>query len=174
MPESSRSQRVVRPLITPRIPFQLQPLPPPPPTITLRKNFRGVVKAISDPSRRSPFTAVPIPIVSTSAGGDAAPAAQRTRCSKMVEADQDSTEEDADMGADMDGESEFELSSVKSEFHPFGGSEDTGPLTFTIPKPAGEAGWLQSGGYNLEKTLGWPKEEFDEIQVSHTIFIEFD
>jgi hypothetical protein len=34
-----------------------------------------------------------------------------------------------------------------------------------IPKPVGEAGRPHSGGYNLKEVLGWPKTDFDKIQV---------
>ncbi|KDR65034.1 hypothetical protein GALMADRAFT_217705 [Galerina marginata CBS 339.88] len=32
-----------------------------------------------------------------------------------------------------------------------------------IPKPGGEAGKTNSGGYNLEKALGWTKKRYDEF-----------
>lgn len=34
-----------------------------------------------------------------------------------------------------------------------------------IPKPVGEAGRPNSGGYNLERKLKWEKEVFEEIKV---------
>jgi hypothetical protein len=38
-----------------------------------------------------------------------------------------------------------------------------------IPKPAGDAGRPGSGGYNLERSLAWRKDEFKRLKVSHTI-----
>lgn len=38
-------------------------------------------------------------------------------------------------------------------------------LLSKIPKPPGEAGRPKSGGFNLEETLLWLKEYFNDIQV---------
>lgn len=35
-----------------------------------------------------------------------------------------------------------------------------------IPKPAGEVGKSGSGGFNLERTLGWDHERYEEFTVS--------
>jgi hypothetical protein len=34
-----------------------------------------------------------------------------------------------------------------------------------IPKPSGEAGRPRSGGYNLEDTLAWPKDQYEALVV---------
>jgi hypothetical protein len=36
-----------------------------------------------------------------------------------------------------------------------------------IPKPRGQAGRPQSGGYNLQETLGWSKRTYDSVIVSN-------
>src|SRR5882757_2571481 len=48
-------------------------------------------------------------------------------------------------------------------------SEDNGDLIDTpdrIPKPKGEAGRTNSGGYNLQKALGWEEKQFGDFTVS--------
>ncbi len=45
-------------------------------------------------------------------------------------------------------------------------SEGCGNLN-KIPKPSGEAGRTNSGGYNLERTLGWEEKRFATFTVSH-------
>jgi hypothetical protein len=40
------------------------------------------------------------------------------------------------------------------------------PGTSLIPKPPGEAGRPQSGGFNLETSLAWPKPTYQKIVVS--------
>ena len=47
-----------------------------------------------------------------------------------------------------------------------GSDEGFGPGPSLIPKPPGEAGRPQSGGFNLEVSLGWPKPTFQKILVS--------
>lgn len=46
-------------------------------------------------------------------------------------------------------------------------SEDESEPDIRIPKPAGEVGRSNSGGYNLEKALGWNEKRFNEFIVSH-------
>ena len=43
--------------------------------------------------------------------------------------------------------------------------DEGGDCNDKIPKPIGEAGRPRSGGYNLKEMLGWPKADFDKIQV---------
>lgn len=54
-----------------------------------------------------------------------------------------------------------ELSAIDSD----GSSEFEDLGNGKIPKPAGEAGRPHSGGYNLKEALGWPKADFEKIQV---------
>lgn len=162
---SSGSRRVIRhhpPLVTLRIPFEVQPFPPPP-TITFRQNLQGAVGPISSDCnvpRRSPVIAVPIPsTVVTSAknpgiGDHTAPATQHIQSGGGNEM--------ADAGEDDDDEiSESDSLSVDSEIR---------SLIPLIRKPPGEPGRPRSGGFNLEEALGWPKDDFDRIQVGRTIF----
>ena len=48
------------------------------------------------------------------------------------------------------------------------GSEEDTPksLLELIPKPVGEAGKVNSGGFSLEKELGWNKKRFSEFTVN--------
>jgi hypothetical protein len=36
-----------------------------------------------------------------------------------------------------------------------------------IPKPSGEAGRSNSGGYNLKEALGWDEKRYSEFTVSY-------
>lgn len=165
------SRRVIRrhqPLISLRIPFDVQRLPPPP-TITLRKNFQSTLRPSSNRiplSRRPPFV-VPMPVAGGSAknsesrNGDHAAPVQCTPGgvrSKMADVDNDADKPESDLS---DTENEEDL----HEFHPH--DKVLQSFTAKIPKPPGEAGRPGSGGFNLEETLGWPKEEFNKIQVSY-------
>jgi hypothetical protein len=44
-------------------------------------------------------------------------------------------------------------------------NNDQGQEGGKIPKPHGEAGRPNSGGYNLKESLGWTKTDFEKIQV---------
>ena len=48
------------------------------------------------------------------------------------------------------------------------GDEENGdiPNTGKIPKPNGEAGRSNSGGYNLKKALNWDEKRYSEFTVS--------
>jgi hypothetical protein len=61
----------------------------------------------------------------------------------------------------FDHESESVLSDSEED------SEGRGNLN-RIPKPNGEAGRANSGGYNLEKALGWEEKRFNAFTVSPT------
>jgi len=41
-----------------------------------------------------------------------------------------------------------------------------------IPKPRGEAGKVNSGGYNLENALGWTEKRYEEFDVSCIYYID--
>ena len=45
------------------------------------------------------------------------------------------------------------------------GEDNANSLLELIPKPAGEAGKFNSGGFNLEKELGWNRKQFSEFTV---------
>jgi hypothetical protein len=65
----------------------------------------------------------------------------------------------------------FDLRSVSplSEMSDSGSSsdEDSSDTPNTIPKPKGEAGRSNSGGYNLKNALGWEEERYSEFTVSY-------
>ena len=44
--------------------------------------------------------------------------------------------------------------------------EDNDEAEGKIPKPAGVAGRPRSGGYNLEQSLAWRKNDFKRLKVS--------
>ena len=47
------------------------------------------------------------------------------------------------------------------------GDEDNGSMPNMIPKPKGEAGRSNSGGYNLKNALGWEEKRYSEFTVSY-------
>ncbi len=61
-------------------------------------------------------------------------------------------------------ELDSDLSDLESD--PDDDTEGCGNLN-KIPKPSGEAGRTNSGGYNLEKALGWEEKRFAMFTVSH-------
>ncbi|KIL54392.1 hypothetical protein M378DRAFT_18929 [Amanita muscaria Koide BX008] len=125
------SRRVIRrhqPLITLRIPFEVQPLPPPP-TITLRKNFQSTLMN-SNHRIKLPFI-VPMPIASNSSPAKSSHtgnhAAQRSKWQQtgwLHDADND--ESDLSDSDSLSGTPELPQASTL--------------VTPKIPKPPGEAG----------------------------------
>ena len=157
---SSRRVRVIRrhqPLITFRIPFEVQSLPPPP-AITLRQNLEGVLtKSNRKPPSHCHPVFVPMPVASKNAppksSNDPAPGARQTAIAGG----------NGVIGAD---DSESELSDIDSlSDAPDSVQQAATSFTPKIPKPPGEAGRPKSGGFNLEETLCWPKEYFNAVQV---------
>lgn len=70
---------------------------------------------------------------------------------------------DVDNGADhAEVNGQASGSDISSEA---GGDDGFGPGRILIPKPSGEPGRPQSGGFNLERALNWPKATFEKIQV---------
>jgi hypothetical protein len=159
---SRREIRRHQPLITLRIPFDVQPLPPPP-TITLRTNFESTLRPSVNrkPQFRRPQFLVPVPVASGSAmksrkeASCAAPAAQRASSDGRNRIADDAEPDLSDLSDVSDSESQGSLS-----------DSCEAPVQSTkIQKPPGEAGRPKSGGFNLEETLGWSKEFFNKIQV---------
>lgn len=68
----------------------------------------------------------------------------------------------------FDHESESVLSEISDSDEDSEGSVNLNK----IPKPNGEAGRANSGGYNLEKALGWEEKRFNAFTVSPTIIIQ--
>ena len=123
------------PLITTRIEFDFNSLPPPP-QITTRRDFGPHVR------RRALRNSVPYsrPRVREQTPARARPIAFGLQSDSSL-SDLSDTEES------IDG--------------------DKGPSILPlIPKPGGEAGKVNSGGYNLESALGWTKKRYDEFDVS--------
>ena len=64
------------------------------------------------------------------------------------------------------GRSESPLSDISESDSGSSGDEST---LNRIPKPKGEAGRSNSGGYNLKQALGWEEERYSEFTVSYII-----
>ena len=60
----------------------------------------------------------------------------------------------------MNGETVFCLSDVESDLTSLDDSE------YNIPKPQGEVGRPNHGGYQLEDTLDWPQDLVVDFKVS--------
>lgn len=123
------------PLITTRIEFQLNELPPPPqitPRRDLGSHLRRQARRSSVPYSRPRHTSKEDPVMNQSTGFH--------RCSTSPLSDM----------SDSEGS----------------GNEDK---PNRIPKPKGEAGRSNSGGYNLKKALGWEDERYIEFTVSYII-----
>lgn len=70
-------------------------------------------------------------------------------------------ENDGDVGSPLTA-----LSDENSEHE----SEEDGEVSSTkIPKPPGEAGRPQSGGYNLQDKLGWNDKTYESVMVSMSV-----
>lgn len=64
------------------------------------------------------------------------------------------------------GRSESPLSDISESDSESSSDENT---LHRIPKPKGEAGRSNSGGYNLKQALGWEEERYSEFTVSYII-----
>jgi len=62
-------------------------------------------------------------------------------------------------------QSDSSLSDISDEEE----DEDSSSSSRLIPKPGGEAGKVNSGGYNLEKALGWTKKRYEEFIVGFPV-----
>ncbi|KDR76617.1 hypothetical protein GALMADRAFT_139530 [Galerina marginata CBS 339.88] len=120
------------PLITTRVEFTFNTLPPPP-QITTRRDFGAHIK------RGGRHNSVPY---SRPKPREGTPARARS------------------VGFNLQSDSSLsELSDTESE-----SDDDKVPSTSgLIPKPSGEAGKANSGGYNLQEALGWTKKRYDEF-----------
>lgn len=79
---------------------------------------------------------------------------------------------------DYDDEDVAMVGAVDDREEHAGNRDGAGPSTIPptkrslgkkIPKPVGEAGRPNCGGYNLEKKLKWKKEDFEEIKVRSSL-----
>jgi hypothetical protein len=120
------------PLITNRLEFKFNLLPPPPQITTHRDlgaHIRRQARHNSAPYSRRPREKTPVR-------------------AQPIRFDLESDSSLSDLSCSEDGED-----TAKS-------------LSELIPKPLGEAGKVNSGGFNLEKELGWNKKRFSEFTVN--------
>ena len=127
------------PLITPRIEFQLKKLPPPP-QITPHRDLGAHLR------RQSRRNSAPY---------------SRPRF----------TSEEAPV---RNPSVRFNLRSVSplsdiSESYKSNDEESHDAQLAKIPKPKGEPGRSNSGGYNLQEALGWEEKRYSEFTVSYLI-----
>jgi hypothetical protein len=126
------------PHITTRIEFQLKELPlPSPPQITPRRDLGARLR------RRVRHDSVPYSRPSTR---------------------KESPVRNRSIGSDL-LRSMSPLSEVSDSDSP--SDEDNSDAPNKIPKPAGEAGRSNSGGYNLKNALGWEEKRYGEFTVSY-------
>ena len=71
---------------------------------------------------------------------------------------------DMNLVAFENGDLESPLSSLSDEDNEL--ESENGEVSRKIPKLPGEAGHLQSGGYNLQDELGWNDRTYESILVS--------
>lgn len=121
------------PLITNRLEFEFNSLPPPP-QITTRRDLGAHIRR---QARHNPtLYSRPRPRETTPVG------AQPVGFSP----ESDSSLSDLSESEDLDG--------------------TANSLSELVPKPVGEAGKANSGGFNLEKELGWNKKRFSDFNVN--------
>jgi len=131
-----------QPLITQRVKFRLKRLPPLTTIITLRQDLGNRAKRQVRRSR-TPYDYQPF-------ARESAP-----RFTPDVER------------ADTP-DSDLSYSTSESE------SDEERDVNFTakIPKPPGEAGRKNCGGFNLEGELGWERDKYNKFTASSRLFIQ--
>ena len=67
-------------------------------------------------------------------------------------------------------QSDSSLSALSSDEESVDGDIDQ-VISMLIPKPKGEAGKANSGGYNLKRALGWTPKRFEEFDVSSSNYL---
>ncbi|KAM6490438.1 hypothetical protein JOM56_014111 [Amanita muscaria] len=155
-----------QPLITPRIPFEVQSLPPPP-SITPRTNLSEKVKKPTEsptpPSRQLPaIHIVPAPF-------------RELEQNEIQTGTQQKPNEDVQ---DTITSYESELSDLDDADEIVGRRSQatkasSRPDIAKIPKPPGEAGRPGCGGFKLEDALDWPKDLFTSVQkCAHDLVAE--
>ena len=125
------------PLITARIEFHMKELPPPP-QITPRRDL-GPHHLRRQARRNS------VPYSRPRFTSEEAPVTDKKRSTRLRSI------------------------SPLTELHESETSGDEGNRNVQnkIPKPSGEAGRSNSGGYNLKVALGWDEKRYDEFTVSY-------
>jgi hypothetical protein len=122
------------PLISTRIEFQINHLPPPP-SITLRQDLGRHVKHRIR-RKNIPYSR------------------------RIPEVSEHSSHEEIDSGSPLSSISGCETSEDEDMVNVTVGQKKK------VPKPPGEAGRRNSGGFNLEKALGWEVERYNDMIVS--------
>ena len=157
------------PLITPRIGFEVQPLPPPPP-ITLRMNLAEKIKP---PTGRSPdatgrlstskATRSATKKVEATKRRDPTPRAKTPRDPTLrAKTPVPAIASDSDL-SDLELEPDSGLGKLASD-----PKQPSTSRKAKIKKPLGEPGRPHSGGFSLEgalEALGWSKDDFDSFRV---------
>ena len=70
------------------------------------------------------------------------------------------------MDVNRNGDLKSPLSSLSDKDNEDELESEDGEVSRKIPKPPGEVGHLQSGGYNLQDKLDWSNRTYDSIIVS--------
>jgi hypothetical protein len=132
------------PVITARVNFTFNKFPPPPP-ITLRQSHEKKIRLIN--RSRTPYTR------------------PRGLPSHRRHHRQTTPFDNADEYEESDATDESNLTdSPESE------DEPTLPVA-KIPKPPGEAGRKNSGGFNLQEVLGWNDDKYKTFMVSYAFLL---
>ena len=130
------------PVITARVNFKFNKFPPPPP-ITLRQSHEKKIRGIH--RSRTPYT--------------------RPRGSPSHRRHHRQT-------TPFDNADEDEESDTTDESNSSPESEDEPTLLVAkIPKPPGEAGRKNSGGFNLQEVLGWKDDKYKTFMVSYAFLL---
>jgi hypothetical protein len=132
----SHSVKPHLPLITNRVEFQFTALLLPP-TITLRQDFRRITRRQIH-RHKTPYGR-----------------AHSRECTPRRL---------PDFG--MTDPNDSDLSDLSSASDDDNGSTSSTSKVDKIPKPPGEAGRKNSGGFNLEKALGWTSAKYNQLAVS--------
>jgi hypothetical protein len=133
------------PLITNRVEFRFTALLPPP-TITLRQDFRRIARRQTH-RHNTPY------------GHAHSCECTPQRLTPLP-----------DFGTTVSDDSDLsELSSMPDNDD----NESTSSKVDKIPKPPGEAGRKNSGGFNLEKALGWTPAKYNKLTVNFEVLSRF-
>ena len=142
------------PLITTRIIFRYNELPPPP-QITAREqyppNLRRRTRQMLAPYQKRPVTF-------------------RTEHSRSPDCNLSTVRFESSTPAgnsvNLHLRSESPLSDLSDTADDSDASDSDERVALLIPKPPGEAGRANSGGYNLQEKLGWDEKRFKGFTVS--------
>jgi hypothetical protein len=182
-----------QPLITARLIFAPKALPPPP-IITARMEFPSFsIPQYENPRERSLTPAMdtpnraPTPKRHPTPQRDATPARKRLRKNSVTFENNMDVDRDSDtattpkrrstprrspgisVALENDGDPGSPLTAMSDEDGEPESEEDGEVNSTKIPKPPGEAGRPQSGGYNLQDKLGWNDKTYESVMVSMSV-----